>query len=289
MLAVAIAVPLEILVESASVVFIIMFILASLSIIVLREGKVQNYRPVFHAPLYPYLQVLGIIGFIFVLFEMGEEAFLVAGLLLCAALSLYWFYGRRKRDAESALLHLIERITDRELITGNLEDELRDIIRKRDDIELDRLDQVVSRCIIVDLPKPLDAQEFFGLAAKRLAPLVHGDPGELANKLATREQEASTVLRPGVAVPHLVVDGQDVYEMLIARSKAGITFPDQPNPVHAAFVLMTSLDNRHLHLKVLAGLAQMLQNPKFDENWLHARNENRLRDLLLLGERMRIS
>jgi len=33
----------------------------------------------------------------------------------------------------------------------------------------------------------------------------------------------------------------------------------------------------------------MLAFPEFDTNWMHARDEERLRDLLLLEERMRIS
>ena len=288
LLLVALLLPLDLLVESASVVFVIIYILASLSIIILREGKIQNYRPVFHAPFYPYLQVIGITGFLFVLVEMGAEAFIVAGILVCAALSLYWFYGRKKRHAESALLHLIERITDKELITGNLEEELRDIIRKRDEIKTDQLDRIIKRSIILDFEKRMEAREFFRIAASRLAPLVKCGEQELFDRLCKREKEASTVLRPGVAVPHLLVEAEDTYEILVARSRDGISFPNQSEPVHAAFVLMTSYDNRNFHLKVMAGLAQMVQSTEFDEQWMNAADEDRLRDILLLEERMRI-
>ncbi|MCJ7729535.1 MAG: APC family permease, partial [Sedimentisphaerales bacterium] len=65
---------LEILVEAASVVFILTNILACLSIIILRESRIQNYRPTFHVPLYPWMQVAGIIGFCFLILEMGKEA-----------------------------------------------------------------------------------------------------------------------------------------------------------------------------------------------------------------------
>lgn len=288
LLAFSILVPLKILVESASVVFVIMYILASLSIIVLHEGKVQNYRPVFRAPFYPYLQVAAIIGFFFVLFEMGGEALLIAGVLICAALSFYWFYGRHKRDAESALLHLIERVTSRELIEGDLEDELREIIRRREKIETDRLDRVIRRSPVLDIEESISVKEFFKLAADKLAHIIDEDSENITEKLLHREQEANTILRPGVAVPHLLVDVKNTYEILIARGKEGVVFPGQDKPVHALFVLVSSLDNRDFHLKVLAGIAQMVQAPEFDENWMNARDEDRLKDLLLLEERMRI-
>lgn len=288
LLALAILLPLDVLVESASVVFVVMYILASLSIVVLREGHVQNYRPVFKAPFYPYLQVIGIIGFVFVLFEMGEEAFLVAGILIIAALSLYWFYGRNRRNAESAMVHLLERITDRELISGDLEDELREVIRDRDRKKLDRMDRVVRNSTILDLDGGMDRKVFFKKAAHILGPTAKHDPMDLVQKLEQRDDKAGSVLRPGISVSYALTDESSVYGMVAARCSDGIHFPGEPDPVHAAFVIITSRDNCDFHVKVLAGLAQLVQAPEFDTNWMHARDEERLRDLLLLEERMRI-
>ena len=211
LLAAAILVPLKVLVESASAVFVIMYILASISIIVLREGRVQNYRPVFTVPLYPYLQIAGIAGFVFVLIEMGYEALLIAGGLVIGAFSLYLFYGRRRRSAESALIHLIERVTDRELIEGDLEDELRDIIRKRDGIGLDRIYRLIERAEIIDLEGPSEAGEFFDLASARIAPAAGADPRAVSRTLSMQEGRTGTVVKKGVAVPHLVFDGEGVY------------------------------------------------------------------------------
>ena len=53
---------LDVLVEDASTVLILTYILSCLSVVVLRESGLQNYRPVFKAPLYPWLQIGGIAG-----------------------------------------------------------------------------------------------------------------------------------------------------------------------------------------------------------------------------------
>jgi APA family basic amino acid/polyamine antiporter len=123
---------LEILVEAASVVLILTNLLACASVIILRESRIHNYQPHFRTPLYPWLQIFGIVGFSFVIFEMGSEALLISCLLIVVAVFVYWFYGRIRTNREYALLHLIERVTAKELTSYSLETELREIIRERD-------------------------------------------------------------------------------------------------------------------------------------------------------------
>ena len=136
---------LEILVKAASTVLILTYILSCLSVIVLRESGLQNYRPVFKAPIYPWLQIAGIIGFGFILLEMGVQAYFISAGLILAGFATYWFYGRKRVEQESALVHLIRRVTttDEELVSGTLEAELKEIIRQRDQIVKDRFDRVI--------------------------------------------------------------------------------------------------------------------------------------------------
>ena len=58
------------------------------------------------------------------------------------SLFFYWFYGRIRASQEYALMHLIERLTAKDLTEHMLEDELKTIIRKRDDIVVDRFDKI---------------------------------------------------------------------------------------------------------------------------------------------------
>ena len=50
---------------------------------------------------------------------------------------------------------------------------------------------------------------------------------------------------------------------------------------------MGSSDKRNLHLKILAAIAQIIQNPEFEKKWLKAKNEKELRNIILLAERER--
>ena len=51
----------------ASAFKVMMFILVNLSVIILRETSAQWYRPTYHSPLYPYMQIFGIISGIILL------------------------------------------------------------------------------------------------------------------------------------------------------------------------------------------------------------------------------
>ncbi|MDD5327283.1 MAG: amino acid permease [Phycisphaerae bacterium] len=279
---------LEILVEAASIVLILTNILACLSVIILRESRIQNYRPTFHVPLYPWLQIAGIIGFCFLILEMGKDALLVSSLLIVAGVSVYWFYGRIKTNREYALLHLIERITAKELTNYSLEKELREIIRSRDDIVKDKFDRIAERCVVLDIDKAVSVDDFFRLAAEQLSARLGGRLSEdIYRRLTAREKESSTVLSDILAIPHIIIEGERTFDVLIARCKDGISFSDAHRQVQAIFVIAGSKDERNFHLYSLSAIAQIVQDPKFEKRWLTAKGVDAIRDIVLLGKRKR--
>ncbi|MGA1792268.1 MAG: APC family permease, partial [bacterium] len=160
---------LDVLVKAASAVLILTFIFSCLSIIILRESRLQNYQPSFHAPLYPWLQIIGIIGFGILLVCVGKETLIASAVLVVIGFFVYWFYGRIRTSRESALLHLIERITAEELTTHSLETELKEIIRERDDIVKDRFDRIIESCQVLDLDQSMPLNEFFRMVAEAIA------------------------------------------------------------------------------------------------------------------------
>jgi amino acid transporter len=216
--AAALFVKLKILVEAASIVFMLSFMLTNASVIVLRESRVQNYRPSFRAPLYPWLQIGGIIALAFVIVEMGEEAFLILAGLVVGGIAAYWFYGRKRTQQESALLLLLERITARDLASGRLETELKAIIRQRDEIVTDRFDAVIENAAVLDVKEPLALGELFERVGEKLGHRLRVPPTELAGLLLDRERDTSTVIPPGVAIPHVVVPGEGRFEVALVRS-----------------------------------------------------------------------
>jgi mannitol/fructose-specific phosphotransferase system IIA component (Ntr-type) len=233
------------------------------------------------------MQIFGIVGFGFLIVEMGMEALLISCLLIVFAIFVYWFYGRIRTNREYALLHLIERVTAKELTSYSLETELKEIIRERDEIIKDKFDSIVEKCVVLDIEESISLEEFFKRAADAMSEQLKLDASTLFNLLVEREKETSTVLNPDLAIPHIIIEGEKNFDILLVRAREGIYFSPQYPNVHTIFVLAGTRDERNFHLRVLSAIAQIVQDPTFEKKWLAARSKQALRDIVLLGKRKR--
>ena len=185
------------------------------------------------------------------------------------------------------MLKLVERVTARELASPTLEKELEQIISGEDTMEKDRFDKLVENCHIIDCVDDEDMDKAFDLAVIKLAPRVEVGMDDLKERLLEREATSSTALSPFFAIPHIVVEGEGVFEMLMMRSKKGIKFSDNAPNVHALFFLIGSKNQRHFHLVALSAIAQIVQDPTFEAKWMKAKDTAELRELVLNAERKR--
>lgn len=279
---------LDVLVKAASTVIIFTYIFSCLAVIILRESKVQNYQPKFKSPLYPWIQIIGISGFLILVYEMGLEAILTSLGLGLLGFITYWFYGKKNTEKEYALLHLIERITNKQFLTGGLESELKDIIRERDDIVKDRFDKLVEDRCVIDIQKKINKEELFEIIAENVSKKIDIPSNSIYNLLTAREAESSTALTSFLAIPHIIIEGEKRFEMLIIRSKKGIELSEDYKDIKAIFVLLGTKDERNFHLRVISAIAQIVRDPDFEKKWIAAKNPENLRDVILLGKRVRM-
>ena len=125
--------------------------------------------------------------------------------------------------------------------------------------------------------------------AKKLAERLNIDEEQLLDSFIARENETTTVIRPGLAIPHITIEGKHKFELIMARCEAGINFTKEVPSVYAAFILVGSPDERNFHLRALSAIAQIAQDVDFDKNWLRAKNIEELRDTILIAKRHRES
>jgi len=275
------------LVKAASTVLLLTYIFSNLCVIVLRESRLLNYQPTFHAPLYPWIQIGGTLGLVLVLLEMGADALLISMLLVFGGLLFYWLYGRIKSEREYALLHLIERLSDQELSKGVLESELKEIIRERDQLCIDRFEEIAERSVLVDVPGSLNQEQFFSYLAGKLDGTFGLKSEFIMNSLVGREKCGSTVILPGIALSDIIVKGESFFEMILIRASDGVKFRNESSPVHVFFLFITSEDERNFYLRAVTSIAQIIQEPSFKRRWKNAKTLSGLRDLILLGPRQR--
>lgn len=279
---------LDVLVKVASTVVILNYILSNFSIIILRESKLENYRPSFKAPLYPWLQLLSIIAFILLLIDMGIKIILVSIAAVLIGVLVYFLYGKNHSAGDSALLNIVKRVANRDMKYTNLDKELKEILISRDNICLDFFDELIDRAEVMDIENTIDSEKLFDLISESISSKYPIPQKELRGLLSDREAESSTVINHFVAIPHIILPGENIFDLFIIRNRAGINFPDGQK-VHAVFALTGTMDNRNTHLKSLAAIAQIIQNDSFEPQWLNAVNPENIKDVLHLARRNRFS
>ena len=280
------------LIKVASTMMLILFLLVNVAVLIMRTSRLQNYRPSFRSPLFPWMQMVGIglyaVLIVLLAAGLGDLApLMTAGLFVGGGLLWYALYVRPRTSRESALVHLVRRVVAKEIVRSSLEDELREIALERDEIVADRFDHMVRDCRILDLHAHTAADDLFRMAASALSGRLRVDEQVILEKLRAREADSSTVLQPGLAIPHIIVDGEGVFEILPVRCLEGIAFAHDKPAVHTAFILAGSPDERNYHLRTLMAIAHIVQEHHFAERWQVATDIEALRDILLLSERKR--
>jgi mannitol/fructose-specific phosphotransferase system IIA component (Ntr-type) len=199
----------------------------------------------------------------------------------------YGVYVRGRINRESAFVYLVKSILSKEFSRSHLEEELKEIALERDNVVHDRFDNLIRQCAIIDLDKPIAVEQVFRRAAELLATRLKLDENVLYEKLISREQLSSTIIQPGLAIPHVVVDGQELFDVVLIRCRDGIRFPNQDQPVKTMFVLVGSPDERNYHLRALMAIAHVVQEHDFQRRWLRVTRPEHLRDIFLLSKRQR--
>jgi len=284
---------IEKLAKVASLFMLGLFMMVNVALIVIRYSRMANYKPSFRSPLFPFIQIAGIICYLFLIFSMGTFTITAAVIFTVLALLWYFLYSRKRAERKSAFLNMVEEVTAPEFKTDEkeLEAELLDILIERDEIVLDRFDRIIRASPVIDIDRPMTRSEIFS----EIAGVVAGRWGikkeDVEKKLNVREEEASTLVYPGVAVPHaiphVVVEGEHLFDIILVRNRAGIEWNGKGDKVRTVFALIGSKDERNFHLRALMYIAQILQDPDFHREWSGARGEKELRSVILLTRRRR--
>jgi Kef-type K+ transport system membrane component KefB/mannitol/fructose-specific phosphotransferase system IIA component (Ntr-type)/nucleotide-binding universal stress UspA family protein len=103
---------------------------------------------------------------------------------------------------------------------------------------------------------------------------THFHPGaELAgvlDRLANSEEEFSSEIRPGVALPHALIGDLEDPIMFLGLVPSGIRFPNTETPAQAVFVLLGASEKRFDHLRLLTRTARLLRSAGEVESLIEA-------------------
>jgi APA family basic amino acid/polyamine antiporter len=278
----------EDLVKTASTMLILSLGLINVAVMVMRRSGIEGYRPTFRMPLVPWLPLATLVFYGFLIAEMGLIALTWTFGFIAVASIWYFVYVQRRIRRQSAAAYLVQSALSRDIPRSQIEDELVQISLERDEIVTDRFDDLVKRAPVLDIAEEISGRDLFRRLGECLGTLLGMPPQRVEEMLLQREREASTVVQTGIAIPHVVVGGKGVFQMVIVRCRKGAVFSELQEPVRVVFALAGSSDERNFHLRALMAIATIVQEENFLERWLRAANEGQLKDILLLSRRKRM-
>jgi PTS system nitrogen regulatory IIA component len=102
------------------------------------------------------------------------------------------------------------------------------------------------------------------LAAVFPSVVPEASPEAVTAALVKREQVHTTVITPGVAIPHGTVEGLKRMHVILGISPGGIPFcATKEDPVHVFFTILSPAGREAEHIKLLARVSRLIGHPGF--------------------------
>jgi APA family basic amino acid/polyamine antiporter len=273
----------------ASTFQLIIFMLVNFSVIVMRESRIEYYDPIYRSPLYPYMQIGGIIASFFLLTYIGSDAILLTFSVIIASIVWYRWYASKNVQRHGAIYHWFSRLGEKRY-TG-LEHELREILQEKGLRDEDPFEEIITRARVIDTKnKTFDAlsDEAITLLSQEQPLLTRKHASQFVETIAT----SYTLVDYQASMPSLRLPEVSAPELVIARVRDGIKIDHDDDGtteevlVHAFFFLVSPDNNPGQHLRILSQLAKHIETPSFTDDWLRAADAQELKEILLHDERV---
>ena len=272
---------------------LVLFGLACLAVIVMRESGLAPYDPGFRAPLYPWVQIVGIVIPLPLIVQMGWLSTLVTVFFIFFGLLWYKTYAREHVRREGAIYHVFERLGQQR--NQGLERELRQILKEKGVRDHDPFEELMASADVLDYEGGVDFSSLVGRVARGLSGPLGVAADSLERELLDDCHSGLTPVSQGVVLLQIRLDDPAAEpRMVLARVAGGITIdvgepdvpPDPDEPIQAAFVLAGPEDDGGRHLRTMAQIAGRVDDGSFLTEWLEAEDDLELREVMLRDERM---
>jgi mannitol/fructose-specific phosphotransferase system IIA component (Ntr-type) len=205
----------------------------------------------------------------------------------------YFLYAHHRLVREGAIYHVFARL-GRQKFEG-LDRELREILKEKGLREAEPFDELVAHAVVEDVAAPISFEELVRRASVRLGSVLGEKPKDLEERFLAGTKIGMTPVSSGAALPHLRLPGIDKAQLLIARCAPGVEMEgtgvsdealEAAAPVRAVFFLVSPEGNPGGHLRMLARIASRVDDDRFIDEWLAARDEQDLKEALVHDERL---
>jgi basic amino acid/polyamine antiporter, APA family len=289
----------ERLASLGSAFLLLIFALVNLAVIIMRESGFEAYAPGYRSPLYPWVQVIGILAMVGLIFSLGIFALLFVAAIIGMSSGWYWFYARGRVAKRGAIYTLLRRVSEQG--DPGVDLELWQLLQERGTSEEDSYEELVARAEIVDLTTAVELEGVMDEVAERLADGAL-PKAEIRKRL---EQVGAQGITPGSGKAVIFETRHPELEhpvLALVRSRNGVAldqgsaFPGQDEGtfepdstdalrVRALIFLLSPAERTTQHLRTVAELASQVEAPEFPQRWGDASSDQDLKEALLRHER----
>lgn len=275
----------------ASAFQLLIFALLSIAVMVMRESKINSYDPGFKSPFYPWMQIIGTLTSLWLIYEIGLLASLFAIGLIIIGVIWYFYYAKNRVTRNGAIYHIFERLG--RLRYDELDSELRGILKEKGLRKGDPFDDIVLRSKVFELNQEMHFETVVEKVAVWLNTILPINAEQIIQQIMEGTRMGATPVTHGVALPHFRVENIDHPEMVLVRSTPGVKVciynpltheEEGEETVHAIFFLISPENNPTQHLRILAQIAGRVDDKTFQNDWNSAKDEQELKEALLHDE-----
>lgn len=269
----------------ASAFQLLLFFLLNLSVIVMRESKIEAYEPGYKSHFYPWIQIAGMVISMWLIAEMGLLAVGFTGSLIVVCIAWYFYYAQEKVVRQGAIYHIHARLGEQR--HEALEHELMTIINEKNENTSLKYEEVIARAILDRSNSDNESfKKIIDKSTKTLAKRLKVDESEIKKGLSDLDNDF-TKLKDGVFFNYVRLDHIDVPEMIAIQSVDGIEIKqgNKSEIAHALLFLVTPTNRPLLHMRIIGHLAELIQSDDFVQRWKEASNLSSLKEVLMSDER----
>ena len=272
----------------ASAFQLLMFSLACLGVIIMRESKIESYDPGYFSPLYPWMQILGIFFPFYLIFQMGLLPSLFTLGLITVGFVWYYYYARDKVVRQGAIYHVFERLGKQRY--DGLDTELRGILKEKGFRKGDPFEEIVMNSTVIEIKDKMEFEAVVKIASAKMQQIIPLSADKIEKIVLEGTRIGATPVTHGFALPHFRVAGIEKSEMILIRCLNGVNIKiydaithevEEEQTVKAIFFLVSPEDNPTMHLRILAQIAGRVDDELFAAEWENAEDELEIKESLL--------
>jgi amino acid transporter len=285
MAAVLLLFDVEAVAKLASAFQLLLFGLINLSVIVMRESRIEAYKPGYKSPLYPWIQIFGMIISMWLVAEMGLIAVGLTGTMIILCIGWYFYFAHGKVNRQGAIYHVYSRLGQQRY--DALEHELMTIINEKNVNSSLTYEQVIARSIVLHVEEDYtNLERLFLKATITLNQRLKLDRGLLKDQLSDLGNNFIE-MKDGIFFKYVQLEEVKIPEMLAIHSAGGINFniDKVEKKAFAIIFLATPKDKPLLHMRIIGHMAELIEAEGFLERWKNAKIEKAMKQVLLTDER----